>query len=83
MPASQNRCKIKLLQICKAVECFLKCNADANWDNYFAMNSSEECNVFGMMAASTKADVREMLGPSSSWKKSRGKNVSVVLFWGV
>ncbi|KAI5128809.1 Sumo-Interacting Motif-Containing Protein 1 [Manis pentadactyla] len=24
------------------------------WDNYFAMNNSE-CNVFGMMAASTKA----------------------------
>lgn len=82
MPTSQNHCKVKLLQICKAVEFFLEWNADANQDDYFATNSSEECNVSGMMAASAKADVREMLGPDSSGKKSRGKNVLLVLFRG-
>lgn len=38
--------------------------------------------MFGMMAASTKADVGEVLGLSSGWKESRGKNVSVVLLAG-
>lgn len=75
MPTSQDHCKIKMLQIWRAVEFILKCNAGANWDNYFAMNNSEECNVFGMMAAATKAGIGQMLGPSSGWKTSGGKTV--------
>lgn len=38
--------------------------------------------MFGMMAASTEADVGERLGLSPGWEESRGNNVCLVVLAG-